>query len=201
MTTNHATWMQTASGKCFRPLEPTVDMIELEDIAHALANLCRYAGHTRWFYSVADHSEIASHAIVLLDASDPDLVEAWRDRANVPPIDALRLARGALLHDAAEAYLVDIPSPIKPHLTGYKEMERRVMEVIGQRFGVPIEDMEHPCVKHIDRVMLATEKRDLFGPPPQPWGGLPAPLKRSIFPRVPFAAKLAFLNRYEELFT
>ncbi len=190
--THHATWMQTASGLVFDPAAPTVDMIAIEDIAHALSNLCRFAGHTRWHYSVGEHSERASRAVV----------EALHTpgKGGGPEITIVALARAALMHDAAEAYLVDLPSPVKRLVTGYKEIEARVEAVICAKFGVPIADLHHPLIKHVDLVMLATEKRDLFGPSPRPWGGLPEPLARTILPRSAFSAELAFRQRFDELF-
>lgn len=193
-----STWMQTFTGLVFDPIAPTVDMIVIEDIAHALSNLCRFAGHTRWHYSVAEHSERASRAIL-----DPFVVSRWEGRESLPLPDGITseaMARAALLHDAAEAYLVDIPSPIKRHLTGYKELEARVEGVICERFGVPVALLHHPLVKYIDQVMLATEKRDLFLPPRRSWEQLPDPHRHVILPRAAFSAKTAFLSRFRDLF-
>lgn len=190
------TWMQTFTGLVFRPFEPTVEMICVEDIAHALSHLCRFAGHTREFYSVGEHCVRASRAIL-----DPFVLAEWPDREVTPvELDSRRAARAALIHDAAEAYLVDIPSPIKGHIAGYKELEARLERVICERFGVPVEDLHHPLVKHVDMAMLATEARDLFGKPPQPWSDLPAPVREPIVPCTSARAKAEYLWRFGELF-
>lgn len=87
-------WIQTFSGRQFFPLEPRVEDVCIEDIAHGLSNLCRYAGHCECFYSVAQHCLLVSRV--------------------VPREHALR----GLLHDASEAYLIDVPRPIKHSIGG-----------------------------------------------------------------------------------
>lgn len=105
-------WIQTFSGVKFNVFDPKPKDIRIIDIAHALSNQCRFSGHVKRFYSVAEHS---------INVADC-----------VPSLYKLK----ALLHDATEAYLVDIPSPIKPHLTNYKEIEDRLMKIIFKRFGL-----------------------------------------------------------------
>ncbi|HYI27587.1 MAG TPA: phosphohydrolase [Bradyrhizobium sp.] len=105
-------WMQTFTGKQFWPLDPRASEIDIVDIAHALSLACRYAGHVRHFYSVAEHC-------VLLAGWVPPEARLW-----------------ALLHDASEAYLVDVPRPLKPFLPGYREAEAAVMAVVAQKFGL-----------------------------------------------------------------
>lgn len=167
-------WLQTYSGQAFDILAPTTSTIRIEDIAHALSNLCRFAGHVRTFYSVGEHSVRASH------------IPQSRD-----------LQRAALMHDAAEAYIVDIPSPLKPLLTGYREIEQRIESVIAEKFGV---NLGHPLIRDLDLIMLATEKRDLMGPEARPWGDLPDPLPEKIEPWTPIQAEQRFLLRFRELF-
>ena len=82
-------WIQTMSGVIFYPLDPRPEEIRIEDIAHALSHQCRFAGHCREFYSVAEHSVRVSREL-------PQEFMLW-----------------GLLHDASEAYLVDLPRPIK----------------------------------------------------------------------------------------
>lgn len=103
-------WIQTYSGRAFYPLAPYPQDVCIEDIAHALSQLCRFGGHCRRFYSVAEHSVLLSRVVV------PEF-QLW-----------------ALLHDASEAYLVDVPRPIKKQLPAYVEAERRVMAAICARF-------------------------------------------------------------------
>jgi hypothetical protein len=123
--------IRTYSGLYVNVFDPDPETICIEDIAHALSNLCRFAGHTKRFYSVAQHSVLCSRCVD----------------------DKFRLQ--ALLHDASEAYLLDIPRPIKIHLVGYKEMENRMMSLIAAKFGFtfPLEKE----VKAIDQEMLEME--------------------------------------------
>lgn len=109
-------WMQTYTGRKFWPLDPCPAEVFIEDIAHSLSLQCRYAGHCRHFYSVAEHSV---------------LLARWL-RGKYGAMTALY----GLLHDASEAYLVDVPRPVKPSLTGYKEVEARVQAAVFQRFGL-----------------------------------------------------------------
>lgn len=147
-------WMQTFTGRQFWPLDPRPEDIDIEDIAHALSNLCRFGGHCKAFYSVAEHSLYVERF-------------SWRDRAGVRPIE---LARFALLHDAAEAYLVDVPRPIKRHLGGYEQAESLIEAAILTRFRCDPSAFERSIVKVIDRKMLWTEKRDLLSESPAEWG-------------------------------
>ena len=109
----------TYSNKEFHFLNPSPEEVEIGDIANALSNLCRYSGHVSNFYSVAEH------CVIMAD---------WVLSKGLEPETALC----ALMHDASEAYLVDIPRPIKPYLEGYLEMEEKIQEVIFTKYGVPI---------------------------------------------------------------
>jgi hypothetical protein len=131
--TGRGNWMQTLTGKRFYPADPRAEELAIEDIAGALARQCRYSGHCLAFYSVAEHSVHVAAA--------------------APKAHALT----ALLHDASEAYLVDIPRPIKPHLSGYAALESKLMEVIAARFGIewPLPSV----VKEIDNAILSDERR------------------------------------------
>lgn len=104
--------------------------IRLEDIAHALANLCRFVGHVRGFYSVAQHSLLVTAML----GHDADKT----------------LRRKALLHDATEAYLADLPRNVKhaPELQGYRRLEADLNRRIMERFSLPVED--DPRVKASD---------------------------------------------------
>lgn len=166
-------WMQTASGGVFWPMDPRPEEIEICDIAHALSNLCRYAGHCRQFYSVAQHSVLVSHA--------------------VPREDAL----WGLLHDASEAYLADVPRPVKPFLPGYAEAEARVMAAVCARFRLPLEMPE--SVAHADKAILADEMAQLMASPPRPWDLPVPPFGLSINPLSPLLAGRFFLDRFFEL--
>lgn len=141
-------WMQTRSGLAFRPDAPAVDQIALVDIAHGLANTARYSGQTRRRYSVAEHSIHLAR---------------WFLRSG-----ARKQARIALLHDASEAYLCDIPRPLKVLLAPiYKPIETAVEAIIAQRFG--LQSLADPDVKAADDRILEDERRVLLSAPPLPW--------------------------------
>jgi hypothetical protein len=166
-------WIQTYSGRQFWPLDPRVEDVHLEDIAHALSNVCRYTGHVREFYSVAEHSVHVS----------------W----SCEPEDAL----WGLLHDASEAYLADMARPVKQNMPVYVAAERLVMRAICERFG--LDPVEPPSVKVADNVLLFTEKRDLMSECVVPWCWSVEPLAYVIEPWSPKEAKRRFLERFTEL--
>jgi hypothetical protein len=105
------TCIRTHSGIYIDVFNPKPDQILIEDIAHALSNQPRFGGHMHTFYSVAQHSTVVA--------------------SYVPARHKL----AALMHDASEAYLLDIPTPIKGRLSNYKEIESRLMRIIAKKFG------------------------------------------------------------------
>lgn len=168
-------WIQTNSGKRFNPTEPVPDAIIIQDIAHSLSMQCRFSGHVNRFYSVAQHSVGVSY---LCNAED---------------------ALWGLLHDATEAYLVDIPSPLKrdDKFVFYRDMEAKMQTAICERFG--LEDKEPPSVKKADQLMLVTEARDLMCPLRPDWVQICEPLPFTIDPLPPHKAKELFLRRFFQL--
>ena len=166
-------WIQTYGGRAFYPLDPDPDGLDPADIAHSLALQCRFNGHCRVFYSVAEHSVRVSHA--------------------VPP----DLALWGLLHDATEAYVGDLPRPIKQQLPQYRQAENDLMRVVADRFGL-VWPMPQ-AVLEADTRLLATEARDLMAPPPEDWGRGVDPLPERIDPLPAEKAEQAFLARYAEL--
>lgn len=169
-------YVSTYLGNRFYPLEPRIDDVDIEDIAHGLAYQCRFNGQTSAFYSVAQHSLMVS--------------------ALVP--EELKFA--ALLHDAAEAYLGDMVKPLKVLLPEFAAIEDNVARIIGERFRVDL--AHHPVIKRADLVALATEKRDLMPYSVEEWSYLDGvtSLARAIEPLVPEQAKMAFLREFERLF-
>jgi len=167
------TWIQTYTGRRFFPLGPKPEDLDLRDVAHALSLQCRFNGHCLRFYSVAEHSVRVSRAL-------PVGLEAW-----------------GLLHDAAEAYLSDLPSPIKRQMPLFQDAESDLLRVIADRFGLSW-PMPEP-VARADLALLATEARDLMAPPPEPWRLEAAPLEARIEPWAPADAERAFLERCSEL--
>lgn len=157
--------IRTFTGKYVNVFEPTLDMFCIEDIAHALSHQCRFGGHLPQYYSVAEHSIMCS-------------------RLSQYPLEAL-------MHDAAEAYIIDLPSPIKNKLENYKEIEDNIMKVLSYKFKFiyPLPDN----VKLIDKMMLENE-----------WYNLMLQ-KKEAYTLVNFeclnpkAAKQIFLETYEKL--
>jgi uncharacterized protein len=171
----HGGVLLTHGGFTFDLLRPEESVVAIDDIAHALSNICRFGGHTRVFYSVAQHSVLASYI--------------------VEPKHAL----AALLHDATEAYYTDLVSPLKHLVRAYRSLERRAEAAILSRFGLP--PTLPPEVKIADLVMLATERRDLLPDCGGEWKVLRGvkPLNEQIVPLPPGAAKDLFMRRYQEL--
>ena len=171
--------IQTASGRWLDPLDPDVASIDVGDIAQALANQCRFGGHCRAFYSVAQHSAIVADVCL--------------ERGGTPA-EAL----AALLHDAGEAYLVDLPHPLKHRSElgpPYRRAEARLEQAIRARFGL---EPAGPEVKAIDRSLLATERRALTATGER-WPELDGaePLAIEIEPWDPIRARREFLDRFE----
>ncbi len=167
------TWIQTWTGKQVDPLAAHATDIDIRDIAHALSMLCRFNGHCRTFYSVAEHAVRVSYA--------------------VPEDDAL----WGLLHDAAEAYVTDLPRPVKQRLPAFSDIEDALLAVIMASYGLP---WPMPAaVAEADDRLLATELRDLMGPPPEPWGLNVEPLAEAIEPWPWQEAERRFLARFAEL--
>lgn len=172
-------YIETFSGRRFYFLNPQPEDIDIKDIAHALSMNCRYTGHCDRFYSVAELS--------------------WHMSRMAP--EGLEMA--CLLHDASEAYITDIASPIKQHLPDYQEMEDRLMKAIASKFGFdyPL----NPIVKHLDLTMLSTEAHYLLSSRGDTWD-LWRERKRPVVQHtfrpigmVPTLARKLFLERYYEL--
>lgn len=166
------------SGNYFNFEHPGTSEVFIEDIAHALSNICRFGGHTHTFYSVAQHSVLVSNA---LDFNNQSFQMA------------------ALLHDAAEAFIGDIQRPLKQLLPDYKVIEERVERAIFPIFGVSYPLPQ--CIKIVDLVLLATEQRDLMPEHDDEWALIKniKPLPERIVPWAPDKAFREFMMRYEEL--
>ena len=169
-------WIQTYSGKRFNPTNPVPDAIVIQDIAHALSNICRFTGHCSSFYSVAQHCVLVSYIC---------------NHEN---------AIYGLLHDASEAYCQDIASPIKktPEFSGYREVESRLQKAVYKRFG--LSNKEPDDVKMADLLLLSTEARDLMSPARPDWNLPVKPLPFKIVPLQPIEAEKLFLERFKDLF-
>ena len=135
MNKRYGDWIMTYTGGQFYPLDPRPDEINITDIAHGLSQLNRYCGQAEFPWSVAQHSIAMSYL--------------------VPQEHAL----ACLLHDASEAYMADLPRPLKKSLPSYVEIESYLLSAIGHLYLV---DLFHPVVKDCDNRMLVTEASVLF---------------------------------------
>lgn len=176
-------WITTYTGKRFYHLNPKPEMIDIEDIAHSLSQLCRWTGHTKYFYSVAQHSIYVSFL--------------------VPNEEAPK----GLLHDAPEAYLGDMNRPLKHYTDAgivYAEVEKLAEDAIFKKFGLTLGIPE--SVKRVDTQMLYTEKDQLIHPSSHTmyeankWGYDDTRANIEIRPISPQKAEQMFLDRFEELF-
>jgi hypothetical protein len=164
-------WIQTFTGKQVYPLDLRPEEIDITDIAHSLSMQCRFNGHSQKFYSVGEHS-------VLI---------CWAAKKEH------KLA--ALMHDSAEAYLCDIPRPLKPSLTGYAEIEHRAEQAIASKFG--FEFPLPPEIKELDSRLVVDERQQLMSTPPIAWGGPVDPLGVTLHCWSPEIAEKWFLNMFD----
>ena len=170
--------IETFTGGLIDPLNPNPQSIRIEDIAHALSNVCRFAGQSRVFYSVAQHSLIVS-----------SLCRAEQ-------------ARIGLMHDAAEAYLGDLTRPVKSRFPNYVAAEAKLTAVIFSRFNLDIRLL--PSIKPIDLQVCLAEALSLLPPRPEHWAAFERLISSprhdlSISPINPRSAELLFLARAREL--
>jgi uncharacterized protein len=134
---NHPWYNHSLSGSVCDFLRPTVDMINIHDIATALSNSCRFNGQINRFYSVAEHSVRVAWLV-----SDERKFQA-------------------LMHDAAEAYLGDVARPLKGMMSGYDELEARFEKVIAEKFGV--EQFPSSEIKKADTTLVYAESKKFRG--------------------------------------
>jgi 5'-deoxynucleotidase YfbR-like HD superfamily hydrolase len=170
------TWIQTFTGAKFDLANPREEDVEILDVAHALAHVCRYTGHTLCFYSVAQHSVVMSEQV------------------------GPGLAYWALMHDTPEAYTGDVSRPMKRLLGDpWRKVERRIEGVVLGAFGLSLPMPSE--IKDADLRMLATERRDLLNPPPESWRNKKQlrPFDIEIEPWNPEWAERMFLDRYRVL--
>lgn len=174
MTRVRTTMMQTFTGKLIDLSRFSEEDVRLPDISHALAIINRFTGHSRCPYSVAQHSVMVSKII------EPEH------------------ARWGLLHDASEAYLGDVATPLKSMLLEYQALEEHIQRTIARRFGLvwpmPVE------VKRADVRALMAEKRDLLTVD-HDWGIDVEPMAGPILPYCWQQAKQLFEERYKEIAT
>jgi hypothetical protein len=170
-------WFPTFTGKVFFPLDPRIEDICIDDIAHALSNISRYGGHCRKFYSVAQHC---------------CMVSDW--------IPEFKLE--GLMHDSAEAYLGDVIRPIKhsPGMEPYREAEHRLEGLIHIQFDLDMTTETAAFVKHYDNRALFTERKYLLTTNHSHWANPVEPLPvEYLIPWTSEQAEEEFLERYYTL--
>jgi len=168
-------WIRTYSGRMFWPLDPRSEEVEIMDIAHALSLICRFGGHVRKFYSVAQHSVIVAGLV------SPE------NRA------------AGLLHDAAEAYLADVSAPIKPHFTEFRAAEERLERSIAIKFGLPMALIAE--IHEWDARLCLAEAQQLLDADTSDWECKLPPAEIEITPMTPRGAERAFLKLWIDLLT
>ncbi|MCB9990703.1 MAG: phosphohydrolase [Rhodospirillales bacterium] len=177
-------WVQTASGGRFDLIDPRASQVCIRDIAEALAKTCRFNGHTQYFYSVAQHSCLVMELLTSVDA----------------------LPYG-LLHDAHEAYMGDLTTPVRNLLAkeaGYdiwSEINQDIERVIHEAFGLkwPPHPTLAKLVKEADLVALATEKRDVMADGPLWEIRLPQPDTSLLRPWSWVEAHHNFIDRFQQV--
>jgi hypothetical protein len=174
-------YLQTVSGRWVNPFDPDPDQLDAADIARALANQGRFGGHCRSFYSVAQHSVIVSELVEQRGGDTEDVF-------------------AALMHDATEAYLGDMPHPLKHRSAlgaAFKAAEDHLEQALRDRFRIK---PDVPEIKPADRALLATERRTFSSEKwhwPELEGVEPLDLELTAWP--PDEAARAFAQRYAEL--
>lgn len=166
------------SGTLFDYNAPEKSDVQITDIAAPLSKICRFAGHIHGFYSVAQHAVNTSRI--------------------VPP----EYAFTALMHDTAEAFTNDLPTPLKAAIPAFKALEERIEGAMAERFGFqyPLP----PEVKYADLQMLAIEKH-IIKRDYSHWSVLDGvdwehlAMRVDLGPMLPTEAYTAFLERYYEL--
>lgn len=175
-------WIQTFTGVQMFPLKPLPEQICIEDVAHALSQICRFTGQSCRFYSVGEHSVRVSTLLANTDGNTA--------------------ARYGLLHDASEAYMADVSAPLKAQaiFKGYRKAEAYLQGIIYIKYG--LNPLPPPCLQTADLRLLNTERKALLGKEPASWGKLPSPLRGCAddmgWP--PRLAERLFLDAFKELF-
>ena len=152
-------WIMTYSGIPVCPLDPKPSDILIEDIAHALGMTCRWAGHCKTFYSVAEHSVRVADVCASLGR-----MKGYTDQ------QILELRMLGLMHDATEAYVGDIPRPLKSQfkldtprgVETFREAEAHLYKAIEEALRLPKMTPEYNEIVHLaDNILLSTEARDV----------------------------------------
>lgn len=193
----HKDWIFVSTGQQFWPTKPKVEDIDIEWIAHGLSNLCRFCGHVKTFYSVAQHSVLVSRIL-----PEYDLIKKIRE-GKVKDLGR-RIALAKLFHDAPEAVISDVVRPVKyiPEFAKvYNRIENKILKCMYKKFNISWLKIIQDEVKRCDDILCLTEIRDLIKDPYK-YFKIPVDAKllgAKIKPVSPKTAKKMFLSRYEEI--
>jgi 5'-deoxynucleotidase YfbR-like HD superfamily hydrolase len=180
-------YIVTYTGKKFYPMNPHPDQIDIRDIARGLSQICRFSGQVPAPYSVAQHSVLVADILIAPPISD--LAHC-----------SLDTIRAGLLHDASEAYIGDVPTPLKKDLPLYNEVETNIIQCVYEKFGIPFKDLPEE-VKVADAIALKTEFRDLVKHGGEGLPVIPPPVFHNIVAlHTAEEARAYFLNKFVELF-
>lgn len=183
-------WIQTYSGGQFWPLDPRVEDVKLIDVAHHLSLKCRFQGATRKFYSVAQHVTELSRAV-------------GSKLKNHVPSELLKYSTeeiqyAILHHDDSEAFLPDVPSPVKPYLQGWHDIEEKNQMIISvMAFGANPAIMK--LIKLWDRQIAQDERGCLLMPCHHAWKSDLSPLGLKLRPWSPEKAEKLYISTHDEL--
>lgn len=204
---NDSPWLTTFTGRHFHFMEPVIDEIDIMDIAVALSREGRFAGHCWDYYSVAQHSVHVSEKMEQIMRNMGMIVvdsgyEAVDTATRKGDLLVAKLSLCGLLHDASEAYLKDMPSPIKDVLPKYQAMEAKMMDVIMEKHSLKELwnfKFTQKYVKKVDKAVMACEVRDLIKHK-QVWHMPEPPYPDLVIKAVPpDTAAVQFLARYSTL--
>jgi len=196
-------WFITYTGRQVWVLHPKQEDIELRDIGHALGHICRFGGHTRDFYSVAQHSYHVQQ-IIAQRFSREVVAQIQEAGTKIGPdpfpwrVATKKELRTALMHDSTEAYLGDVIRPLKVCLPIYRYIESIWWDVIRTRWGLC--ERIPTLIKYADEIAFLTERRDLIHPhhAARPWKedshSRVQPDARRIIPLEPKQAESVFMS-------
>lgn len=174
-------WMETSTGGKIHIFDPQPGEIRLEDIVHACGYTCRYGGHCKTHYSVAQHSVHVADVV--------------KDRGG-----NATLQLQALLHDAAEAYIGDLPRPVKMWMSQFQDLDAYLTGKIMEVFGVPLQNDDLPHeIHYVDRNICHDEGKVLLKSGPGAWWSNLESFGLEIDPWGPSVAKHVMRRRIQEL--
>lgn len=185
-------YILTYTGRKFYPMNPRPEDIDIRDVAMGLSHICRFSGQLPVTYSVATHSV---HVADILLNPPPNKYFGKQD---------IRIVKAGLLHDASEAFIGDVPSPLKHQLPQYNRVEKLIQRAVYERFGVDLDpDSEEykNTVGIADLIALKTEFRDLKREPFMAEEYIPADFREAKPMKTVEEARAWFLNKFVELFS